>query len=171
MRLYIIRHAIAAPAEETGAEADSQRPLTPKGRKKMVRIARGLRELEKRLDLILTSPYLRAIQTAEILRQTYDLDPAKVISTEHLIPMGFPDQLIEEIQTRYTEAQHIALVGHEPYLSELVSLLTTGEPHLALTLKKGGVCRLSVDALHYERCATLDWALFPSHLIKIGKKA
>jgi len=166
MRLYIVRHAIAAEAEE--AEADSQRPLTEKGRRKMRKIALGLRELEGMVDLILTSPYLRAAQTAQILGRVFKLKKGQVIETEQLAPMGFPDQLIQQVNEGHPEAGSVMLVGHEPYLSRLVSVLVSGDSNLSLNFKKGGVCRLSLDQLQYGRCATLDWLLFPSQLAEIG---
>ncbi len=169
MKLYIVRHASAEAAGETEPETDSQRQLTDKGRKKMTRIARGLKELEPKLDRILTSPYLRAAQTAEILRKTYRLDPARVSESPNLVPMGSADQLIAEMLANYSDAKRIALVGHEPSLSQLISVLTSGDTGLAIHFKKGGICRLSVDTLQYGRCAVLDWILFPSQLVNIGR--
>ena len=168
MYLYVVRHAIAVEAGTPGYEDDSQRILTDKGRKKMNRIAQGLKELEERMDLILTSPYLRALQTAKILKRAFYLKKLDVVETEHLTPMGYTDQLINEINENYGAMERIALVGHEPSLSSLISFLVAGEPDLSLTLKKGGVCRLSVGTLQYGRCATLDWLLTPSQMAKIG---
>lgn len=168
MYLYVVRHAIAVEAGTPGYEDDSQRILTGKGRKKMARIAQGLKELEERLDLILTSPYLRATQTATILRKVFNLKKDKVIETEHLTPMGYADQLINEINEKYGDLERIALVGHEPSLGNLVSVLVAGEPDISLTLKKGGVCRLSVGNLQYGRCAALDWFLSPSQLVELS---
>jgi len=169
MILYIIRHAIAAQAGISGsAEDDSQRPLTDEGRKKMRKIARGLRELEVEIDLILTSPYLRAAQTAKILAKTFELPKDKLIITEHLIPTGYPDRLIGEINKNYGEVENIALVGHEPYVGDLISMLISGDPTNSITLKKGGVCRLSMERLQYGRCAALDWMLSPAQLVEIG---
>lgn len=82
--------------------------------------------------------------------------------------MGYADQLIHEINESFGDMERIALVGHEPSLSNLVSVLITGEPDLSLTLKKGGVCRLSVGSLQYGRCAALDWLLSPSQLAELG---
>jgi phosphohistidine phosphatase SixA len=82
--------------------------------------------------------------------------------------MGYTDQLINEINQNYSSMERIALVGHEPSLSKLVSVLVAGGPDLSLTLKKGGVCRLSIGTLQYGRCATLDWLLSHSQLAKIG---
>jgi phosphohistidine phosphatase len=166
MNLYIVRHAIA---EEAGTqEDDSLRPLTDKGRRKFRKIAKGLKELEIQLDLVLTSPYLRAAQTASVLGKSFDLDKGKVIQTEHLIPTGYPDKLIDEIKVKYGEVENLALVGHEPYLSGLVSMLVAGEPDVSLNLKKGGVCCLSIDQLEYGRCAHLNWLLSPAQLVEIG---
>jgi len=169
MNLYIIRHAIAVEAGTPEYESDNQRPLTDKGKKKMQKIAQGLKGLKVEINLILTSPYLRAEQTAEILKRVFDLSKAEVIETEHLTPLGYGDQLINIINKKYAEVENIALVGHEPSLSNMISMLVAGDPDLSFTLKKGGVCRLSVDNLQYARCATLDWLLSPVQLLELGK--
>ena len=169
MILYIIRHAIAAQAGTNGpAEDDSQRPLTDKGRKKMGQIAQGLKELETEIDLVLSSPYLRAKQTARILAKKFELSKDKLILTENLAPTGYADHLVNEINDNYAEVASIALVGHEPSLSGLASMLLSGDPALSITLKKGGICKLSVETLQYGRCATLDWLLSPAQLVEIG---
>jgi len=169
MKLYIVRHAIAVEAGKPEYEDDSLRPLTGKGKKKMQRIARGLRELEAEFDLILTSPYLRAVETAKIIRKAFDLDKELLIETEYLTPASDGGQLISLINEKYAGVANLALVGHEPSLSSLVSVLVSGDPTLSFTLKKGGVCRLSVDTLQYGRCATLDWLLSPSQLAELGE--
>jgi len=168
MNLYIVRHAIAVEAGTPGYEDDSLRPLTGKGKKRMKKVARGLKELEAEINLILTSPYLRAAETAKILRKVFDLSKEDVLETEHLAPAGNGDALIALINEKYASAENIALVGHEPSLSNLISILVSGDPNLSLTLEKGGICRLSVDALQYARCAALDWLLSPSQLAELG---
>jgi phosphohistidine phosphatase len=166
MNLYIIRHAIA---EKAGTyEDDSLRPLTEAGRKKFRKIAKGLKELEVQIDLILTSPYLRATQTAEALRKTFDLPRDRLIRTDHLSPTGYADKLVEEIKSTHAGVENIAVVGHEPHLSGLVSMLVAGDPDVSLNLKKGGVCCLSIDQLEYTRCANLNWLLSPAQLVEIG---
>jgi phosphohistidine phosphatase len=91
-----------------------------------------------------------------------------VIETEHLAPIGYTDHLINEINEKYADVERIALVGHEPSLSTLVSMLVAGEPDMSLSIKKGGVCRLSVGSLQYGRCASLDWLLSPSQLVELS---
>jgi phosphohistidine phosphatase len=120
------------------------------------------------MDLILTSPYIRAADTARIVAKKLDLDNDKLVEMPNLSPLGQPEQLINEINQNYGQLPNIALVGHEPSLSRLISVLLSGEPTLPITLKKGGVCRLSVDKLMYGRCATLEWLLSPSQLAEIG---
>lgn len=168
MNLYIIRHAIAVEESTPEYEDDSQRPLTDKGKKKMRQIAKGLRALGVDFDLILSSPYVRAKETAEILAEV-SRTKADVVFSENLIPMGDPDLLIAEMNEKYS-ANSIALVGHEPHLTTLIGLLVSENASLDMTLKKGGVCRLSVDDLHHTRKATLEWLITPGILVEIGNK-
>lgn len=166
MNLYLIRHAIAEEESSTGE--DSQRALTDKGAKKMRQIAKGLRALGVEFDLILTSPYTRARQTAEILSDVFKIKKGIAIS-EHLSPAGIPDLLLAEINEKYT-VDSLAIVGHEPYLSALVGLLVAGGSSVDITFKKGGVCRLSTDDLHHSRKATLEWLLTPGVLVEIAEQ-
>lgn len=166
MNLYLIRHAISE--EEHSSGEDSQRALTDKGAKKMRQIAKGLRVLGAEIDLILTSPYVRAKETAEILADVYKIKK-QIVMSDHLIPMGAPDLLIAEINEKFS-FDSLAIVGHEPYLSSLISLLVSGGAPLDLVIKKGGVCRLSADELRHTRRASLEWLLTPGVLIEISEK-
>ena len=168
MDLYIIRHAIAVDEGTSEYEEDSQRPLTDKGKKKMRQIAKGLRALGVDFDLILSSPYVRAKETAEILADVFKAK-TDVVFSENLVPMGDPDLLIAEMNEKYN-VNSIALVGHEPFLSALVGLLVSDNASIDMTLKKGGVCRLSTDDLHHTRKATLEWLITPGILVEIGNK-
>lgn len=165
MNLYLIRHAIAEEESPTGD--DSQRGLTDKGAKKMRQIAKGLRELGVEFDYILTSPYIRAEQTAEILGDVLKMKKRIVIS-ENLAPTGNPDQLLAEINEKYS-VNSLAIVGHEPYLSNLVGLLTADGSPIEMTFKKGGVCYLTTDDLHHTRKANLEWLLTPGILVEIAE--
>lgn len=169
MNLYIIRHAIAVDEGTPEYEQDSERPLTDKGRKKMRQIAKGLRALGADFDLILSSPYIRAKETAEVLADVFKIK-ADIAFSENLIPMGDPDTLIGELNEKYNVNSSIALVGHEPQLTALVGLLVSENAKLDITLKKGGVCRLSADDFHHTHKATLEWLLTPSILVEIGDK-
>ena len=167
MNLYIVRHAIAVERGTPGYEDDSQRPLTEPGRKKMKKITRGLERLGVQPDVILTSPYVRARDTAKILADRYDMTD-KIFFSENLIPPGNFESLVFEIHEKYDLA-NVALVGHEPMLSSLISWLTTGDTAARITLKKGGVAFLSSDSLHQDGRATLEWLLTPALMIALAK--
>jgi phosphohistidine phosphatase len=169
MNLYIIRHAIAVDPATSDYESDSQRPLTDKGCKKMRQIAKGLRKLGVEFDLILSSPYVRACETAEILADVFKMKK-KLVFSDNLIPLGNPELLIGEINEKYS-VDSIALVGHEPHLSTLIGMLVAENAKIEVTLKKGGVCNLSADDLHHvDHRATLEWLLTPGILMEIGDK-
>jgi phosphohistidine phosphatase len=167
MMLSLLRHGIAVERGSSGDEDDSERSLTAKGERRMRRSAEGMLALGLRYDLILSSPYLRARQTAEIVAQI--LKTAEGLHlTDRLTPAGSPRQLLEALHTEYRERQDVLLVGHEPYLSRLLSTLLTGGPNLPVVMKKGGLCTLAVETLRFGRCASLISLLTPSQLRRLS---
>lgn len=167
MRLSLLRHGIAVARGDPDYEDDSQRPLTAKGQRRMWRAAEGMLALGLSHDLILSSPYLRAKQTADIVAQVLKVpDGAHLSST--LAPDGNPRQLIEALHTDHRERQDILLVGHEPYLSRLISTLLIGSPNLTLVMKKGGLCALDVETLRFGRCASAVCLLTPRQLRRLA---
>jgi phosphohistidine phosphatase len=167
MNLYIVRHAIAVPRGTPGYDDDSQRPLTDTGRKKMKKIVKGLLQLDLDLDVILSSPYVRARDTAKILAKEFDLQD-KIAFSDNLIPPGNFENLVSEIHEKY-DVDNLALVGHEPMLSSLISWLATGNTDMRVTLKKGGVAYLSTDNLYQGGRATLELLLTPSFMVELSK--
>ncbi|MDB6030554.1 MAG: sixA [Verrucomicrobiales bacterium] len=167
--LYVLRHG---EAEEKGPQwetQDDQRPLTVEGIKNVEAAVQGLKRMDVEFDLVLSSPFVRARQTTEILVRGFDGRP-RVDFTDHLTPSGDPRKLIEDI--RWHRMQYcIVLVGHEPYLSKLVGELISGENGSDLTLKKGGMCKLETERLEYGRCATLKWLLTQKQLRAVGAGA
>jgi phosphohistidine phosphatase len=163
MNLFILRHGLAVEPGSAGFNRDSDRPLTPKGERKLWKIGQAVEELEVCFDWILSSPYLRARQTAEIIAEALDLRK-RVEMCEALTPVGSPARLIETINARKPAPESVLLVGHEPYLSELISLLISGSKDLPIIMKKAGFCKLEVDSLRNGKCATLEWLLTPKQL-------
>ena len=159
MEIYILRHGIAVERGAAGNKKDSDRPLTPEGKDKMQQIAEAILGMELKFDLILSSPFTRAEQTARIVASELDQE---VTFTELLEPDGNALELIAEINDE--KPQRVLLVGHEPYLSQLASVLTTGGSDASIELKKGGLCKLTTDKLTFGRCATLNWLLTPKLL-------
>ncbi len=168
MKLYILRHAIAEDRDEILYPDDSLRHLTEKGEKKMVKIAEHLKDMGLQIDLILTSPYVRAYETARIVAKTFGIKKKQLVLSDHLTPSGFAKDLIAEINENY-QVENLMLVGHEPYLSDLVAMLVAGDPSMSITMKKGGLCCLSIDNLLYDKCATLEWLMMPAQLTRMGK--
>ena len=166
MELYILRHAIAAVRGTEEFQRDSYRPLTEAGSRKLRRVVRGMKALGVSLDLILTSPYLRARQTAEIVANEMGVEKM-LDQTPHLAPGGDPRALIPLIQSRCPASGSALLVGHEPYLSELISVLVSGSQRTAITLKKASLCKLTAETLRYGKCATLEWLLAPAQMERI----
>jgi phosphohistidine phosphatase len=164
MNFYILRHGIAQEMGMPGVDKDSERELVPEGRQKLRKIAAAMNALDLTFDVILTSPYVRAEQTAMTIAEVLKMK-AKLELTDDLSPSGSMRDLIASINGRKPAPADVLLVGHEPYLSELISLLVSGGTDaISVVLKKGGFCRLSVETLKYGRCASLDWLLTPKQL-------
>jgi phosphohistidine phosphatase len=142
MDIYFIRHGIAADPSEY--DRDDDRPLTDKGREKTARIAQKIKQIGVKFDLILTSPLVRAKQTAQIL-----LEVGLTNLVEEFVPLS-PDGNIQEFLHLWADSDYgnkeggIALVGHQPDLSNWAEQLIWGEIREKLILKKAGIIGLSV---------------------------
>jgi phosphohistidine phosphatase len=166
MNLYVVRHAIAVDRGTPGFEDDSQRPVTDQGRKKMIGITRGLKQLETELQAIVSSPYVRARETAEILAEGLDFKVGAIEFSEALLPMADPAELLKEINTKH-RVDNLAVVGHEPHLSSFVSFLLMGNTDMSVNLKKGGVCLVALEPSPRGSEATLEWLMTPRQLISL----
>src|SRR5215831_16252872 len=150
MKLYILRHGDAVEHGDSRYK-ENERPLTPKGIQRTKQLAHLLRQMEISFDVILSSPLIRARQTAEIIARGQSSE--KVELTDHLTPAGSMEKLVERINVLRPESALLA--GHEPYLSGFISLLCIGAPNLPIKMKKGALCRLEVDSLSCGKCAIL----------------
>jgi phosphohistidine phosphatase len=166
MNLFLLRHAKAC-ARSPKWRPDDTRPLTRDGEKKMFNVARGIQSLDLSIDLILTSPWLRAFRTAEILGEV--LESKKVFETKNLTAEAEPKAVIVEIDENFPDLTNILLVGHEPFMTRLISVLLSGREDLSIDLRKGGFCKLSVKKLRFGQCARLDWLMTPRHLARLRK--
>ncbi len=168
MTLYLLRHGIAEPAGHGDPARDPHRALTPEGRRRIREIARGLRRLGVAPDLLLTSPLVRARQTAELVAEALDRADA-LEETPHLgVPPDSP-ALVRELNHRRPRPTSILLVGHEPHLSEFTGWLIAGKAGAGLVFKKGGLARLDVPTLLAGgRCARLEWLLPPQVLRRLN---
>jgi phosphohistidine phosphatase len=141
--LYILRHGIAVDPGTPGI-SDDERPLTAKGEKRMRQIGRGLRALDLKIERIVTSPLVRARATAEIVAR--ELDLRNHLETANVLQTGSSAAAIKR-WLRGRPEERLMIVGHNPTLSDLVSLLVIGSEHpLVCDLKKGGIAALALAA-------------------------
>jgi phosphohistidine phosphatase len=158
--LFIVRHAIAAERGEKWPD-DTKRPLTHQGEARMRSAAGGLAAIGVSLDVVITSPLVRAEQTADILVKALGGEP-KLLTAPALAPGGSPAAVAEAIGA-ITKSRRVAIVGHEPGLGELAAwLIGARQP---LPFKKGGVCLIDVvDWPPTAKGGTLVWFATPKML-------
>lgn len=167
MKLLVVRHGPAGNPEEWEAEGrdDRLRPLTPKGKKEVRRAAAGLVRLVPALDLLATSPWARAAQTAEIIGKEYGCE---IIEVEELTSDHKPEDLAPWLQSQVQRGA-VGLVGHEPHLSQLVGYLLSGKSTSFVDLKKGGACLLETPDSTKPGSAALEWLLTDRELRRLGE--
>jgi phosphohistidine phosphatase len=160
IELYLVRHAVAA---ERGPKYpdDRLRPLTPAGTKKFAASIPGLMELDVVIDFVLTSPLVRARDTAILLAAGLKPKPA-VSEVEALAPGGRSQAITEAIKTQSKKYRRLALVGHEPDLGELAARLLGARG--SIEFKKGGICLIETDGATPAGPGTLRWMLTPKAL-------
>jgi phosphohistidine phosphatase len=151
MKLYFLRHGDAGDAEKWQGD-DALRPLTDEGRRRMTREARNLERLDLGVDRVISSPLVRALQTAEIVATALRRRD-RLVEDSRLGP-GFGPARLAEILQENGDARDLMLVGHEPSFSTTIGHLTGA----ALDLKKGGVARVDVPDRAQLR-GVLDWLL------------
>lgn len=165
MDLFIIRHAIAEDRLQFHLKSpdDSQRPLTEEGRRKFKKLAKRFQKLMGEVDIIVSSPYRRARQTAKLLQEHYP-DVNLILS-----PALTPDADLQEFSAwckknlRKTDSR-IVIVGHEPHLSKLASWLVFGSSVSRILLKKGGGVAIRIDGPVGPKTGLLQWVVTPRSL-------
>jgi phosphohistidine phosphatase len=168
VELLVIRHGVAEEREDFAATGkdDSLRPLTKEGRWKMERGAKALRQALPSLDVIATSPFTRAAQTAKIVAAAYD--DVGVEQVDALTPESRPQDFLAWLRKR-DAGDRVAAVGHEPHLGALVYWLLSGESVAGrIAMKKGGACLVELDPRSRAPKATQLWSLTPSIMRRLG---
>lgn len=157
MKLYLIRHGIAVDRAEYSRQDDAQRPLTSKGRARLRAQLPAIKKLLFPLDCIITSPAVRARQTADIIAEAFP--GSQIEDSSALRPDAVLQPILNLIRQKHT-LRAIALVGHEPTLS-LIACHFLHLPEGSMSLKKGGVCALVIRG----GTAKLAWLATPKILI------
>jgi phosphohistidine phosphatase len=161
-----MRHGIALDRNSPLASNDSARPLTPKGRTRVARIAEGLHKLGYAFDWIVTSPLVRAAETAEIVAASQKPNPPVDVCNA-LSPGGSPEDVLAEVVAllaKNPERRSVMLVGHEPDLSALAGRLIGTGRDANLEFKKGGCCLIEYDGPPGRYSGRLVWWLTPRAL-------
>jgi phosphohistidine phosphatase len=167
LELYLVRHAIAETRDAGRWPDDADRPLTDDGAARFGRAARGLRGIAPEVEAVLSSPAARAWQTAEILRRAAGW-PAPERADELAADRALDGALAALAARR--EPRSIAIVGHEPLLSMLASLLLVGDAVACrLELKKGGVVLLAFAGEPARGGALLRWSASPKMLRALAR--
>lgn len=164
-QLYVMRHGIAAARGDPNFPDDNKRPLTPEGRKKLREIAKGLLRLGLCVDSVISSPLVRASETATIVSEIV-CPRVEVEFSDYLRPGGSLQMLVASLGKR-GEHRSVLVVGHEPDLSEGVAKLI-GNSRTSFQFKKGGCCRVDFEKFPPRAPGTLVWWLTPRVMRKIG---
>jgi len=164
MILYIVRHGIAVDPTDPKSPPEPERPLTAKGVQKTRAAALGLRALGAKPDILITSPYVRAAQTAEIFAEALGFPTEKLRASEALIPTANPAEAVKEISR--LRAKEVMCFGHAPHLDQMISELA-GSHGVFTSLKKAGVACFEQTASRGRW--ELRWILTPKMLRQLAQ--
>jgi phosphohistidine phosphatase len=166
MQLYIVRHGIAIDREDPKCPPDPERYLTEEGVEKTKQVAKGMATLGIAGDVFLTSPYVRARQTAEIFASALDYAKQKIRRTDLLLPGAEPSLLFREL-AKEKQASSVFLFGHAPQLDDVISTALGAKKHIT-TLKKAGVVLVELKRVS-PPSGVLIWLATPKLLRRAGK--
>jgi phosphohistidine phosphatase len=163
MILYLVRHGIAVDRTDPKSPPEAERPLTARGVQKTRSAALGLRALGAKLDVLISSPYVRAVQTAEIFAEALGFAPEKIRMNDNLKPAGNPAEILKEIA--HLRAKEVACFGHAPNLDLLIAQLAGARGAFTELKKAGAACFEQVSA---QGRWELRWILTPKVLRDLG---
>lgn len=162
MDLFILRHGEAGQRVSAG-RGDFQRPLTAAGQKEVSEIATSLKDLGIKLDIVISSPLKRAHQTASIVAKTFKIEK-KMQDWAELSPEGNRLDLYNKL-LQLKQQSSVLVVGHEPYLSEMISeMIFEGNNGGRIDLKKTGLARIRIVSSTPKFQGELRWLLTPKLL-------
>jgi phosphohistidine phosphatase len=163
MILYLVRHGIAVDRTDPKCPPEAERPLTARGVQKTRSAALGLRAMGAKPDVMITSPFVRAAQTAEIFAEALGLAVDKIRVNESLKPAGNPAEIIKEIT--HLRAKEVACFGHAPHLDLTIAHLAGARAPFT-ELKKAGVACFEQSG---HGAWGLLWILTPKVLRDLGE--
>jgi phosphohistidine phosphatase len=166
MDCLLMRHGIAVERDEWEG-ADTDRPLTERGAKRVAQVAAGLNRLGVQPTHVLSSPLIRAIKTAEIVHRSLRVRAAVQIVDE-LLPDAPPDRLLSILHDLQPETC-VLCIGHEPQLGMAASFMLSGRATASFPMKKAGACLIELSLPVKSGRGVLRWWLTPSQLREMGR--
>jgi phosphohistidine phosphatase len=166
MLLYIVRHGIAIDREDPKRPSDPERYLTPEGIKRTREVAKSIALLIEAPKLFISSPYVRALQTAEIFADAFDTSKSKIEISELLLPGAEPAAFFREL-SRKKSIESVICFGHAPQLDELLSFALGAKKDLT-ELKKAGVACIELSRVQ-PPAGKLVWLITPRLARKLSK--
>jgi phosphohistidine phosphatase len=166
MQLYIVRHGIAVDREDPKCPPDPERYLTEEGVEKTKQVAKGVAALAASADLLLSSPYVRATQTAEIFAAALEYARQKIRRTDLLLPGADPSLLFREL-AKDKQSASVFLFGHAPQLDEIIATAVSSKRHIT-SLKKAGVALIELKRIS-PPIGMVVWLATPKLLRRSGK--
>jgi phosphohistidine phosphatase len=145
MQLYIVRHGIAIDRDDPKCPSEAERYLTEEGVEKTKQVAKGIAALEVHADLMISSPYVRAMQTATIFASALDYPKQKIRTTDSLLPGAEPGAFLREL-AREKNASVVFCFGHAPHVDALLAACVGAQHHIT-SLKKAGVAFVELRRL------------------------
>ena len=166
MEIYVVRHGIAIDREDPKCPPDPERYLTEEGIEKTKRVAAAVAGLSATPDLLLSSPYVRATQTAEIFAAALDYAKQKIRRTDLLLPGADPSLLFREL-AKDKQSASVFLFGHAPQLDEIIATAVSSKRHIT-SLKKAGVALIELKRIS-PPIGMVVWLATPKLLRRSGK--
>jgi phosphohistidine phosphatase len=167
VELYILRHGEAGKRIPSGSR-DSERPLTVAGLEEVEEVASALDRLGVRLDFVATSPLRRARQTADAVAKVLEVKKGSVEEWGELKPEGRRTDLYRKL-SQFKPESSVLVVGHEPYLSTMVSEIVFDSGNGRIVMKKAGLAKITVASFQPKIKGELRWLLTPKHFKRVAK--
>ena len=162
MNVYLFRHGIALDVGENGITSDAQRPLSDEGMEKTANIAKALKKLKCNPARIISSPLIRARQTANIAAGILCPDTTPE-PNDIMGPNASPGETTDYLAKQ--GLKDIMLVGHNPHMEMLASYLISGSDNIEIRLKKTSICRIAFDEKVRPGTGIMEWLMQPAQLL------
>lgn len=167
MNLFVLRHGEAGARLEAPGK-DTDRALTPQGRREIATVARFVAGLRVKFNVVATSPLRRSVDTAEIVaRKLRSLN--RLEEWDELRPTGETVELFRRL-SRLGSTNQVLIVGHEPYLSSMIAEVVSGKTGVNLVLKKGGLAKVRINTFKPGVSGELRWILTPKLMKRMSQQ-